>query len=327
MGNSGLECDCDFDQWLGKLITSVGQCVRRTLIACQSVIQCCNWQLDEAGVPSDTVARWDRQRRKGQRDHKMGWGNRSDNGFKKKANSFPFVGTDVYGSGDGKRKILHRLYLPKERKQWEEWEDAVGCPGCVITVEYVKYTLKPVTLWLIRKWSRVWSFVVIQTQAEFHFHYAPIQCTNRYQPWIWSEIDGAIGHYTTWLQCSFYVDVLIKSSIAASCETHSVMEEHQLSLSTTAFFVSERICCLYLSIMKVNEEFGGSGWSTGQKKQFEDKINHSLYAFRYFVEVSSTLVFPYSNRGPPRHCDFVDLIKSETFVKIISRLINDENNP
>lgn len=187
--------------------------------------------------------------------------------------------------------------------------------------------LKPVTLWLIMRWSRVWSCVVIQTQAEFHFHYAPIQCTNRYRPWIWSEIDGAIVHYTTWLQGSFYVDVLIKSSIAASCETHSVMEEHQLSLSTTAFFVSERICRLYLSIMKVNEEFGGSGWSTGQKKQFEDKINHSLYAFRYVIEVSSTLVFPYSNRGPPRHCDFVDLIKSETFVKIISRLINDENNP
>lgn len=60
----------------------------------------------------------------------------------KKGKFVPFVGTDVYGSGDGKRKILHRLYLPKERKQWEEWEDAVGCPGCVITVEYVKYTLE-----------------------------------------------------------------------------------------------------------------------------------------------------------------------------------------
>lgn len=71
MGNSGLECDCDFDQWLGKLITSMGQRMRRTLIACQSVILRCNWQLDEAGVPSDTVARWERQRRKGQRDHEV----------------------------------------------------------------------------------------------------------------------------------------------------------------------------------------------------------------------------------------------------------------
>lgn len=70
------------------------------------------------------------------------------------------------------------------------------------------------------------------------------------------------------------------------------MVEHQLS--ATAFFISERICCLYLSIMKVNEEFGGSGWSTGQKKQFEDKKKNkkiSLYAFRYFIEVSSSFLF------------------------------------
>ena len=142
------------------------------------------------------------------------------------------------------------------------------------------------------RWSRVWSFVVIQTQAEFNFYYVPIQCTNWYRPWIWSEIDGAISHYTTWLQCSFYVDVLINSSISAFCESHSVMVEHQLS--ATAFFISERICCLYLSIMKVNEEFGGSGWSTGQKKQFEDKKKNkkiSLYAFRYFIEVSSSFLF------------------------------------
>lgn len=136
--------------------------------------------------------------------------------------------------------------------------------------------LKPVTLWLIMRWSRVWSFVVIQTQAEFHFHYAPIQCTNRYRPWIWSEIDGAIVHYTTWLPCSFYVDVLIKSSIAAFCEIHSVMEEHQLSLSTTAFFVSERICCLYLSIMKVNEEFWGF-WMVDWTKEAIWRQNKSQF--------------------------------------------------
>lgn len=60
-GNSGPECDCDFDQWLGKLISSL----RPTLIACQSVVLGGNWQLDEAGVPAATVARQERQRRRG----------------------------------------------------------------------------------------------------------------------------------------------------------------------------------------------------------------------------------------------------------------------
>ena len=201
MGNSGLECDCDFDQWLGKLITSVGQCVRRTLIACQSVIQCCNWQLDEAGVPSDTVAQWDRQRRKGQRDHKMGWGNRSDNGLKK-ANSYPLSARTFTALETERGRSYPDHTLSAQRKETKG--GVGGCSGLPrlchhswICEAHTWVLLKPVTLWLLMSWSRVWSFVVTQTQAEFNFYHAPIQCTNRFRPWIWSEKDGAIGHYTT----------------------------------------------------------------------------------------------------------------------------------
>ncbi len=159
MGNSGLECDCDFDQWLGKLITSVGQCVRRTLIACQSVILCCNWQLDEAGVPSDTVARWERQRRKGQRDHKMGWGNGSDNGLTKaKGDSYLSLAQTFKALEMERGTSWTDFICPKTKKNKTKGKGLGGCRGqrgrsserklamwavlsFVFGVEYFNYTL------------------------------------------------------------------------------------------------------------------------------------------------------------------------------------------